>query len=198
MTLKQKAIEAILYMKGEEGVKLNQIKDIFQLDTTASAKAMMNTFKTEYNDGKRGIVLQEFGDVYKLSTIPEAKPYLTELISKEQNSRLSNSSLEVIGIIAYKAPITKSNINAIRGKASETIVNNLILKGLVEEVGISKTPGHPILFGITDKFYDYFKIRSINELPRLIEFNNINLSSIQEDDDNNDELMDLYSSQRED
>ncbi|MGL4183577.1 MAG: SMC-Scp complex subunit ScpB [Metamycoplasmataceae bacterium] len=198
MTIKQKAIEAILYMKGEEGIKLSQIKDIFQLDTIASAKAMMNNFKNEYNDGKRGIVLQEFGEVYKLSTIPEAKPYLTDLISKEQNSRLSNSSLEVVGIIAYKAPITKSNINAIRGKSSETIVNNLILKGLVEEVGISKTPGHPILFGITDKFYDYFKIRSINELPRLIEFNNINLSSVQDDDNNNDELMDLYSSQRED
>ncbi|MGL4343381.1 MAG: SMC-Scp complex subunit ScpB [Metamycoplasmataceae bacterium] len=196
--MKQKIIESLLYVKGEEGITLNQIKDIFQLDTTASAKAMINDFIKIYNNGERGIIVNEFNNIYKFSTIPEAKNYISDLVTKEQKSKLSTSALEVVGIIAYKAPITKSNINAIRGKSSEHIVNNLLLKGIIEEVGIAKTPGNPILFGVTDKFYDYFKIRSINELPRLIEFNNMDLDSINEEENEEDNIMDLYASQRED
>lgn len=195
MTTKQKIIESILFLMGDEGLSTSQVKSIFLLDTEASAKAMMNDFLKAYNNSEdRGLKVHNFNGIYKLSTIPEAKEYISNFVSKEQKGNLSNAALEVVGIIAYKAPITKSNINAIRGKSSEHIVNLLLLKGLIEEVGIARTPGNPMLFGVSNKFYDYFKIRSINELPRLIEFNNMD---IDEDDEVEDEIVDLYSSQRE-
>lgn len=192
MVGREKIIEAMIYIKGEEGIKIEQIKEVFHFDTLAVAKALMDKFVENFNNMKRGIRVEEYNGIYKFVTIPEAKEFISELVTGEQRSKLSDSALEVVGIVAYKAPITKSSINAIRGKISDHVVHSLLLKGLIEEVGISKTPGNPILYGVTDKFYDYFRIRSINELPRLSEFTNIDLDSIDED-----EIVDLYGSQRE-
>lgn len=192
MSTRDRIIESIIYIKGDQGIKVEQIKEIFNLDTIASAKEIMNKFVLKFNDLKRGLRVEEYNGIYKFVTIAEAKEYISNLVTGEQRSKLSDSALEVVGIIAYKAPITKSSINAIRGKISDHVVNSLLLKGLVEEVGISKAPGTPILFGVTDKFYDYFRIRSLNELPRLSEFSNIDL--YQEDEE---EIVDLYGSQRE-
>lgn len=193
MTARNRIIESLLYIRGDEGIKIEQIKDVFKLDSLVSAKDIMNKFVEEFNKEKRGILIEEYNGIYKFSTIPEAKEYISLLVTNEQRAKLSDAALEVVGIIAYKAPITKSNINAIRGKISDHVVHSLMLKGLIEEVGISKSPGNPVLFGLTDKFYDYFRIRSINELPRLSEFNNVDLS-----EEDEEEIMDLYSSQRED
>lgn len=193
MTARNRIIESLLYIRGDEGIKIEQIKDVFKLDSLVSAKDIMNKFVEEFNKEKRGILIEEYNGIYKFSTIPEAKEYISLLVTNEQRAKLSDAALEVVGIIAYKAPITKSNINAIRGKISDHVVHSLMLKGLIEEVGISKSPGNPVLFGLTDKFYDYFRIRSINELPRLSEFNNVDLS-----EEDEEEIIDLYSSQRED
>ena len=194
MNAKDRIIEAILYIKGDEGITVEQLKEIFKLETIASAKKMMNDFVTNFKQVKRGIRVEEYNGIYKFVTAPEAKEYIEALVTREQRAKLSDSALEVVGIIAYKAPITRSSINAIRGKNSDHIVSSLLLKGLIEEVGIAKSPGNPILYGVTDKFYDYFRIRSINELPRLNEFNQIDV----ETEEDEAEVIDLYSSQRED
>ncbi|MGL6125134.1 MAG: SMC-Scp complex subunit ScpB [Metamycoplasmataceae bacterium] len=191
MTSREKVIESLLYIKGDEGIKNDDIKMVFVLETIASAKEMMKKFMEKFNNGERGIAVEEFNGIYKLVTIPEAKDFISELITGEQRQKLSDSAIETVGIIAYKAPITKSSINDIRGKNSDHVVSVLLLKGLIEEVGISKSPGTPILYGVTDKFYDYFRIRSLNQLPRLSEFNNIDFDSNEEDE------IDLYSSQRD-
>lgn len=193
MTARERVIEALIYIKGDEGIKIEDIKEVFALETLAVAKDLMNKFVEEFNKEKRGLIVEEYNGIYKFVTIPEAKEFISNLVTSEQRAKLSDAALEVVGIIAYKAPITRSSINAIRGKISDHLVNLLMLKGLVEEVGIAKTPGNPVLFGVTDKFYDYFRIRSINELPRLSDFANIDLDS-----DTTEEVIDLYSSQRED
>ncbi len=192
MTSRDKIIESLIYIKGDEGIKIEDIKEVFNLETLAVAKDLMNKFVESFNNEKRGLRVEEYNGIYKFVTISEAKEFISSLISHEKRSKLSDSALEVVGIIAYKAPITRSAINAIRNKISDHIVNLLMLKGLVEEVGIAKTPGNPVLFGITDKFYDYFRIRSLNELPRLSEFANIDLEN-----DATEEIIDLYGSQRE-
>lgn len=194
MNAKDRIIEAILYIKGDEGITVEQLKEIFKLETIASAKKMMNDFVANFKQVKRGIRVEEYNGIYKFVTAPEAKEYIEALVTREQRAKLSDSALEVVGIIAYKAPITRSSINAIRSKNSDHIVSSLLLKGLIEEVGIAKSPGNPILYGVTDKFYDYFRIRSINELPRLNEFNQIDVES----EEDEAEVIDLYSSQRED
>ncbi len=190
MTSREKNIESLIYIKGDEGIRLDDIKQVFALETIASAKEMMVKFKEKFNNGERGVMVEEYNAVYKLVTIPESKDFISELITGEQKRKLSDGAIETVGIIAYKAPITKSSINDIRGKSSDHIVSSLLLKGLIEEVGISKSLGTPILFGVTDKFYDYFRISSLNQLPRLSEFSNI-------DWDDEDESIDLFSSQRD-
>lgn len=192
MTSRERIIESLIYVKGDEGIKVENIQEVFKLETLATAKDLMNKFVSAFNSEKRGLIVEEYNGIYKFVTIPEAKEFISAHISSEAKSKLSDAALEVVGIVAYKAPITRSAINAIRGKISDHIVNLLMLKGLIEEVGISKTPGNPVLFGVTDKFYDYFRIRSINELPRLSDFSNIDLDS-----DATEEIIDLYSSQRE-
>ncbi len=191
MTSREKIIESILYIRGDQGVNNEEIQRIFILETIAPAKEMMKKFIEIYNDGSRGTIVEEYNGIYKLATVPEAKDFISELITGEQKQKLSDSAIETVGIVAYKAPITRSSISDIRGKNSDHIVSVLLLKGLIEEVGISKSPGTPILYGVTDKFYDYFRIRSLNQLPRLSEFNNIDLDLDEEDE------IDLYSSQRD-
>jgi segregation and condensation protein B len=191
MTSREKIIESILYIRGEQGVNNEEIQRIFILETIAPAKEMMKKFIEKFNNGSRGTIVEEYNGIYKLATIPEAKEFISELITGEQKQKLSDSAIETVGIVAYKAPITRSSISDIRGKNSDHIVSVLLLKGLIEEVGISKSPGTPILYGVTDKFYDYFRIRSLNQLPRLSEFNNIDLDIDEEDE------IDLYSSQRD-
>lgn len=193
MSPKERIIEALMYVKGEEGITAEQIQEALQFDTVAAAQAILNLFVENFNQAKRGIRVEEYNKIYKFVTAPDTKEYIENLVTKEYRSKLSDSALEVVGIIAYKAPITRSSINAIRGKISDHIVSSLLVKGLIEEVGISKTPGNPILYGVTDKFYDYFRIRSINELPRLSEFNNIDIS----DEEDEEEIIDLYASQRD-
>ena len=192
MTAKERIIESLIYIKGDEGIKIEDIQSVFGLETLAAAKDLVNKFVENFNKEKRGLIVEEYNGIYKFVTTPEAKEFISTLVTNEQRAKLSEAALEVVGIIAYKAPITRSSINAIRGKVSDHIVNSLMLKGLVEEVGIAKSPGNPLLFGVTDKFYDYFRIRSINELPRLSDFSNIDL-----DTDTSEELIDLYASQRE-
>lgn len=193
MSPKERIIEALMYVKGEEGITAEQIQEALQFDTVAAAQAILNLFVENFNQAKRGIRVEEYNKIYKFVTAPDTKEYIENLVTKEYRSKLSDSALEVVGIIAYKAPITRSSINAIRGKISDHIVSSLLVKGLIEEVGISKTPGNPILYGVTDKFYDYFRIRSINELPRLSEFNNIDIN----DEEDEEEIIDLYASQRD-
>ncbi len=192
MTSREKIIESILYIRGDQGIKNEDLMQLFSLETIAPAKEIMNKFIEKFNNGLRGVIIEEYNGIYKMATIPEAKEFISELITGEQRQKLSDSAIETVGIIAYKAPITKSSISDIRGKNSDHIVNVLLLKGLVEEVGIAKSPGTPILYGVTDKFYDYFRIRSLNQLPRISEFNHINLDVNEEDE------IDLYSSQRDD
>ena len=192
MTSREKIIESILYIRGDQGIKDEDLMQLFSLENKAPAKDMMNKFIESFNNSFRGTMIETYNGIYKMVTIPEAKEFISELITGEQRQKLSDSAIETVGIIAYKSPITKSSISDIRGKNSDHIVNVLLLKGLIEEVGISKSPGTPILYGVTDKFYDYFRIRSLNQLPRISEFNNIDLDLNEEDE------IDLYSSQRDD
>lgn len=195
MNVNYKILEALLYIRGELGIDANQVKQIFKYETIAVAKSLLNNFRDEYNKNQSGLLVNEFSGVFKLSTIPEVHEYVAELVSTDSKGNLSLAALEVVGIIAYKAPITRSKINAIRGKSSEHIVASLLAKALIEEVGIAKTPGNPIFYDVTNKFYDYFKIRSLHELPILNEFGSLNNL---EDDGDEDQVIDLYGSQRED
>ncbi len=182
-----KDIEALLYVQGETGLTAKQLKSAMEIPTK-DARSALKAFKKHFNESDRGIEVVEFGEVFKFITKEESKEAISKLVTIIKKQKLSSSAVEVAGIIAYKHPITKSQINLIRGKSSEAVVNTLVIKGIIKEVGTSKTPGSPSLFGITDKFYDYFNINSLNELPKLSDLSNENAE---------DEEFDLYASQRQ-
>ena len=103
------------------------------------------------------------------STKKEHKEYYKKLVIDEENSILSQSALETLAIIAYNAPLTRIDIDNIRGVNSSYVVRKLLLKGLIEEIGRSDAPGRPRLYNITPRFLDYFGLGSIDELPKLEE-----------------------------
>ncbi|WP_029905409.1 SMC-Scp complex subunit ScpB [Mycoplasmopsis opalescens] len=189
--MKNNIIEVLLYIQGDEGLSLQQVKEIFNLNTINEARKVMHDFLKTYNDQDRGLKVVNFKEIYKLASRETYKEYIIKMVQVVKKHRLSNAAVEVAGIIAYKQPVTRSMINNIRQVASDQVLNTLIVKGVVEEVGVSPTPGNPILYGITDKFYDYFKIKSLAELPRLTEFNFV------EGFEDEEETFNLFDSQRE-
>ncbi|MBU4689520.1 SMC-Scp complex subunit ScpB [Mycoplasma zalophidermidis] len=169
--MKNNILEALLYIQGDEGLSLEQVKEIFNLNTIHEAKKVMADFTKDYNNRDGALKVVNFNDIYKLATRETYKEYITKMVQVVKKHRLSNAAIEVAGIVAYKQPVTRSMVNNIRGVASEQVMNTLLAKGVIEEVGISPTPGNPVLYGITNKFYDYFRIRTLAELPKLTEFN---------------------------
>ena len=123
----------------------------------------------DYCDNNRGIQIEFLGNHFKLTTKKEHKEYYKRLTIEDENSILSQSALETLAIIAYNAPLTRIDIDNIRGVNSSYVVRKLLLKGLIEEVGRSDAPGRPRLYNITPRFLDYFGLGSIDELPKLEE-----------------------------
>lgn len=191
--MKNKILESLLYIQGDAGLTLEQVKLVFNLNNVIEAKKVMQDFHKAYNSEDRGLKVVVYDEIYKLATRESVKDYVSKLVTIVRPNKLSNAAIEVAGIIAYKQPITKSQITKIRGGASsDQIINNLVQKGVVEEVGVSPTPGKPILYGVTSKFYDHFRLTSLRDLPKMDDFNYIDAS---ESENNN---FDLFSSQRED
>ncbi|BAP39615.1 SMC-Scp complex subunit ScpB [Metamycoplasma canadense] len=192
--MKNKIIEALLFIQGSEGISSEQIKDVFKLNTIQEGRKLLKDFMSYFNNLDRGIKVYEFNDVYKFLTVELAKDYISELVTIARKQRLSNAAIEVAGIVAYKQPVTRSIISNIRGVVSDGIVASLLEKGIIEEVGVAQTPGNPILYGITNKFYDYFKIKTLAELPPFPEFSRY--SDVDEDMIEKD--FNLFDSQRSD
>lgn len=158
-------LEGMLFAVGEEGLTLEQISDIMEIDSDEVLN-IINELKEIYNDDKRGIDLKILGNKYKLITKPKCKEYLVKMSDNISNT-LSKSALETLAIIAYNEPITRVEIDDIRGVNSSQMLRNLISKGFIEDVGKSDLPGRPILYKTTDFFLDYFGLSTKEELPKI-------------------------------
>ena len=159
-----KLIEALLFIQGHKGIEPRQLKDVLKC-TTGQAQNALQDFKNYFNSLDRGIRVVNFNNRFKLTTVEELNESLSDFVTIEKKQRLSQAAVEVMGIIAYRQPISKSEISSIRNVSSESIVNTLVLKKLIEPVGVAQTPGKPVLFGVSDFFYDYFQIESLADLP---------------------------------
>ena len=159
-------VEGLLFVSGDEGLSLKEICDI----TEKSKEEISQILKELYNDfdsENRGIHIEFLGNKFKLTTKKEHKDFYKKLIKSEQDSPLSQSALETLAIIAYTGPITRIEIDEIRGVNSSYLIRKLLLKGLIEETGRAETAGRAILYNITPRFLDYFGLGSINELPKV-------------------------------
>ena len=159
-------LEGLLFVKGSDGLSLEEIVSL----TGEDAEKIKTTLVELYNDYQsddRGIQLELLGNRYKLTTKEIHKDIYKKLVFEEESSNLSQSALETLAIIAYNEPITRIEIDEIRGVNSSYVVRKLLLKNLIQEVGRADLAGHPRLYGVTNDFLDYFGLNSVKDLPEL-------------------------------
>lgn len=159
------AVEAILFAMGES-VSLSKISSAIGKDET-EAKRLLEELKKQYQKKERGIQLIELEDSYQLCTKPGLYDYLIQVAKQPKKHVLTDVLLETLAIVAYKQPVTKIEIEKIRGVKSDHAVNKLVEYDLVCEVGRLDAPGKPLLFGTTEEFLRRFGVQSVEELPSI-------------------------------
>ncbi|WP_339230439.1 SMC-Scp complex subunit ScpB [Aeribacillus sp. FSL K6-2833] len=164
-------LEGLLFAAGDEGLSIKQLTSVLEIDE-ATVLSIIEDLKEEYQKKERGIDLVEVAGVYQLTTKKEHAPYLKRLMETPMNQSLSQAALETLAIIAYKQPITRIEIEEIRGVKSERPIRTLSAKGLIQEVGREEGVGRAILYGTTKEFLEYFGLKTIEELPSLTEIEN--------------------------
>ena len=181
---KEAILEGMLFVVGDDGLTIDQIKSVLELDDE-EAKKLIISLKEKYEDSSRGIRINFLGNTFKLTTKKEHKEYYQKLIENPETNTLSQAALETLAIIVYNEPITRLQIDEIRGVSSREMVRKLVAKGFVKEVGRSDTPGRPILYKTTSEFLDYFGLASKEDLPKF---------EIEEDITEEVDDVDLYES----
>lgn len=181
-------LEGILFVVGDEGITLKAICELMDIDMN-KAKELLKELKQSYEKDDRGIRISYLGDCFKLTTKKEHKEYYQKLVNNGESNLLSPSALEVLAIIAYNQPITRAEVDELRGVSSAFMIRKLVAKGLLKEAGKSTLPGRPNLYKTTSEFLDYFGLATINDLPE------INMSN---DENNETELFNsIYKDNQE-
>ena len=159
-------IEGLLYVQGDLGLTINQIEDILEIPEEEAKRLVLN-LKNYYEENNRGLRINYLGNTIKLTTKEEHQKYYQKLLESPSSNNLSESALEVLAIIAYNEPITRGDLEKLRGVDSTYVLRRLLAKGLIKECGKSDLPGRPILYKTTDYFLDYFGLASIKDLPNI-------------------------------
>lgn len=163
---KKAVLEGILFVSGEEGLTAKELQDLLEVSEYECQK-LISALDEDYSSEERGIQIAFLGNRYKLVTKQEHKSYYKKMVSIEESSKLSEAALETLAIIAYNQPVTRIQIDEIRGVSSTHHVRKLMLKNLIREMGKSDLPGRPLLYGVTKDFLDYFGLSTIEELPKI-------------------------------
>ena len=185
--MKNKAVlEGLLFVVGEDGLTLDQIEEVLELKEE-EVKELVNELKHSYENEDRGLRIDFLGNRLKLTTKFEHREYYQKLLENPETNTLSQAALETLAIIAYNEPITRMQIDKLRGVGSSQMIRKLVAKGLVKESGRSDLPGRPILYETTNDFLDYFGLSNIKELPDMEKY-------IEASEAETEEEKDLYTS----
>ena len=163
------AIEALLFVSGTP-LSADRLKGVFEEATADQIEAQLQTLRQEYDGRSAGIMLAEVAGGYQLATRPENAAWIRKFKSVKVSAKLSKAALETLAIVAYKQPITRSEVEAIRGVNIGGIMRNLMERRLVKIVGKKDVPGKPMLYGTTLEFLQYFGLKDLSALPTLKEF----------------------------
>lgn len=162
-TLKS-VLEGLLFVAGEDGLTKKTIAEIVEVDGDVVTDIVKDLQK-DLTRRKRGIRIAEIAGTYRLTTAPEHTAYFEKLAYSPARTPLSQAALETLSIVAYRQPITRVEIEEIRGVKAERPLQTLVAKDLIEEVGRAEQIGRPILYGTTKAFLDYFGLSGIEDLP---------------------------------
>ena len=162
-------IESLLFVTGDEGLTARQIESLTNANTLDVREALTRLQEEYVNSEVRGIELKELAGTYQLISKKQNADTIQRLVDNPTNQPLSQASLEVLAIVAYKQPITRIEIEDLRGVKSERPLHTLSLKGLIQEIGRAEGTGRAILYGTTNEFLNVFGLKAISELPPLPE-----------------------------
>lgn len=165
-----KAIIECLLFVSPQPLELKRLEEIIGGVDTHTIRMLINQLQEEYGRDGRGIQIVEIAGGYRINTMREYAPWVKRLFNTKLHFRLSRSALETLSIIAYKQPIMRVEIEAIRGVNVEWALHTLLEKNLIRIVGHSDQPGRPLQYGTTDEFMVYFGLKDLSELPQLKEF----------------------------
>lgn len=163
---KEAILEGLLFVVGDEGITLDNICEIMNIKKK-EAQELLKSLREEYNKEERGIRISFIGEAFKLTTKQEHKDYYQKLITTRGTNTLSQAALETLAIIAYNQPITRVEVDELRGISSINMIRKLMAKDLVKISGKSNLPGRPNLYRTTSEFLDYFGLATLGDLPEL-------------------------------
>ncbi|KRK65494.1 segregation and condensation protein B [Companilactobacillus tucceti DSM 20183] len=166
----QAKIMALLFVAGDQGIKEKDLAELLEIDRAALRQSIEQLKIKLMSDQDSGIMLFQYNTSYKLITKSEYSELLTKYFKTGLGTKLSQAALEVLSIIAYRQPITRIEVDEIRGVQSSGSINTLLARKLIKEDGKKDVIGHPNLYVLTDEFFDYFGIKSIEELPKIEKF----------------------------
>ncbi|GAA0177195.1 SMC-Scp complex subunit ScpB [Clostridium sediminicola] len=175
-------IETLLFISGE-AIILKEIASIIDCEESYTSE-LLAEMKLKYEANDRGLVLVNLNNKYLLATKSENSEYVQKLLKTNVRQSLSRAALETLAIIVYKQPITRIEIDEIRGVKSDRAIQTLIDKNLIRKSGRKEVPGRPLLYATTEEFLSYFGIKNLNEMPSIESF----IEEIEDLDDDMDEI----------
>lgn len=161
-------IEAILFIAAEP-MTVDSLKNILELETV-EVERLVKELVSDYLLNSSGLLITEVAGGVQMVTNPACAPWVKKLLSTAVPAKLSQQSLETLAIIAYKQPIIKAEVEAIRGVNSDGVVKTLLERKLIKLLGRKEVPGRPLMYGTTKEFLQYFGLKDLSELPTLKEF----------------------------
>lgn len=165
-------VEALLFVN-EKPVTLDQIKRVLGAMNAAEIKQVLQSLSEEYEERQSGMKIVEIAGGYQMLSSPAYVSYIRDFYKTKHKEKLSKPALETLAIVAYKQPVTRTEVELIRGVNSDGVIAHLLTKELVKPVGRKDVPGRPFLYGTTRQFLEYFGLKSLEDLPALEEFPNL-------------------------
>lgn len=162
-------LEGLLFLCGDDGLSIEQAAASMDVSEEYVAE-LFDDLQKYYLQESRGIEIARFGEKYRFLSKAFIHEAAKKLFQTSTEAKLSNAALETLAIIAYKQPITRVEIEEIRGVGADVMLRKLVARGLIQEDGRSEAAGRPILYSVTDEFLDSFKLLSLDELPELPQF----------------------------
>ncbi len=165
----RRIIEALLFASSKP-VTANELAQALEDFDSTAIKELVNELNAEYQAQNRSFSVTEIAGGFQLAADSYYAPWIKKLLVREETRRLSMPALETLAVIAYKQPITRSEIEVIRGVNVDGVIDNLLVKRLIRESGRKEAPGRPFMYSVTDEFLGHFGLKSLEDLPKLKEF----------------------------
>ena len=164
ITQLEKQIEALLFVSPSP-ISITQLSKALN-EKPKDLEVAMNSLKKFYLES-RGIRIEENKGRFQITSSPEYAKIIENHLGQEESTSLSQAALEALSIVAYRQPITRPEVDEIRGVNSDGVMRNLLNKGLIQEIGRNESAGRPILYGVTNDFLQYFGLASLKEMPQF-------------------------------